>query len=189
MPTALVRAPVGGQITGRSKYCVSCGDGDSCFGSGNTHATCKGYSSPVDIAGTGTIRLYVNYPTVKSIVTLIGLECCCDACPDQYERTITVKLYGQPDGVYYIGAVMYGHVSNPLVTHNTTYNLTSSSKDLGSVPAGACNDCAFDCYTGPHCHMERSGGSTSAPCCCLNATQGSTTIYEWSFTCPVQPTK
>lgn len=179
MPTAIVRAPVGGQITGRTKYCVC--PGDTCSGSGNNHNTCRGWSSPVDIAGTGTITLFVNYPTVRSIITSVELKCCCADCADQYERTITVKLYALPDADGFIGSVMYGHVANPQVNHNWMYNLDSSSMDLGSVPGGSCNACNFACYTGPHCHMERSGGATIAPCCCLNATRGSTNIYQWSF--------
>ncbi len=62
------------------------------------------------------------------------LKCCCAACADQYERTITVKLYALQNADGLIGSVMYGHVANPQVVHNMMYNLTSSSRDLGSVP-------------------------------------------------------
>lgn len=179
MPTAFVYAPVGGQITGRTKYCVC--PGDSCSGSGSNHSTCKGWSTPVDIAGTGIITLFVNYPTVRSIITLVELKCCCAACADQYERTITVKLYALQNADGFIGSVMYGHVANPQVVHNMMYNLTSSSRDLGSVPTGSCSCGPFTCFSGPHCHMEQSGGVSGAPCCCVTANRGSTSIYQWSY--------
>jgi hypothetical protein len=182
MATAYVRSPISGTITGRDKYCGCPG---VCNGNGSNHSTCRGWASPVDIGGSGNLVLRVNYPTVQSIKTLIGDQCCCDPCPDEYERTVTVELYGQPNAACYIGSVMYGHVSNPQVNHNTIYNLTSGNKTLGTVPGGSCNSCAFgSCYTGAHSHMERLGGTTVAPCCCTGVT-GSTNIYKWTFECPI----
>ena len=184
MPTAYLRAPVSGTITGRENYCVCPGD---CDGGNTVHARCRNWTSPVDIGGNGNLVLRVNYPTVQSIKTIIGDQCCCDACPDEYERTITVQLYGQPNAACYIGSVMYGHVVNPQVANNTTYNLTSGNKTLGTVPGGSCDVCTFgSCYTGAHSHTERSGGTTVAPCCCSSVTS-STNIYKWTFQCPTGP--
>jgi len=166
------------------------GVGDICNGSCGNHGTCVGGTSPVDIARTGgswNLYLRVNYPTVKSIKTYVELRCC-TGCATKYRRTIKVKLYQCPNAIGYIGTVMYAHVDNPQVAHNKVYNLTSSSKKLGTMPTGSCGGC----YTGPHSHMERSGGSTSAPCCATDVST-STKIYSWTFTpfpvCPTSPEK
>lgn len=177
MATAYVRSPISGCITGRTQYCCgACTGGDVCSGSCGTHGTCVGWSSPVDIAGSGGLYLRVNYPTVRSIRTIVELRCCSSSCANKYRRTIKVELYAQSNAVCYIGSVMYGHVDGPLVSSNTVYNLSSSSKQLGTVPSGSCGGC----YTGPHSHMERSGGSTSAPCCAASVST-STNIYSWTF--------
>jgi hypothetical protein len=62
------------------------------------------------------------------------------------------------------------------------YNLTSSSKKLGTAPAaGGCG-----CYGGYHSHMERSGGTTLSGICCATSVSSSTNIYSWTFT-PINP--
>lgn len=173
MPTAYVYAPIGGTITGRGNYCgVPC-DNDPCGGDHGAHSTCKGWLSPIDIGGTGDINLYVNYPTINGIFTLVEYECC-NNDQNNYGRAITVELYS---GETYVGAVMYGHVANPTVTHNRFYALTSNSKKLGTVVGGVFGTC----YTGAHVHLERSGGVTQAPCCCATATRGTTILYRWVF--------
>ena len=176
MATAYVRSPINGCITGRTQYCCGGCAGDVCSGSCGAHGTCVGGTSPVDIGGSGDIYLRVNYPTVKSIKTVVQLRCC-TGCADKYRRTIKVELYECPGAIYYIGAVMYAHVDNPQVANNWVYDLTSSSKKLGTAPSGSCGGC----YTGPHSHMERSGGSTIAPCCAVGVST-STNIYSWTFT-------
>jgi hypothetical protein len=129
--------------------------------------------------------LRVNYPTVRSVVAWVELRCCNAGCGDNFRRTITLDLYAQANAICYIGSVMYGHIVNPLVANGQTYNLTSSSLQIGTVPAGACGGC----YTGPHSHMERLGGVSLAPCCCTAVTS-STNIYKWDFnpsSCPSAP--
>lgn len=178
MTTAYVQSPIGGYISGRTNYCCVvnnvCSDG-SCTGSCSPHGTCKGWSSPVDIGGSGSLYLRVNYPTVRSIVTWVEFKCC-SSYPDDIRRTITVDLYYQQNAVCYIGSVMFGHISSPQVGNGVTYNLTSSTKWIGNVPTGYTGGC----YTGPHSHMERFGGSTLAPCCCQTV-YTSTNIYSWAF--------
>jgi hypothetical protein len=173
--TVYVRSPISGYITGRDKYCVA--NDTVCNGSGNPHGRCRGWSSPVDIGGSGSLYLRVNYPNVRSVVTYVELRCCAGTtCGNNFKRTITVELYGRVDGLCYIGSVMYGHVSSPAVSNGETYNLTSGSLLLGTVTSGSCSGCS----TGPHSHMERSGGSVVAPCCGA-AVSTSTNIYRFTW--------
>ena len=185
MPTVYVYSPADGIITGRANYCGSPCDADPCTGDHGTHGTCKGWSSPVDIdAYDGEeLKLYVNYPTVKSIKTLVQYECCCDA-QNKYGRAIIVELYAKQNAVCYIGSVLYGHVDNPQVTNNAVYNLSSSSKTLGYAPGGTYSCGGSTCYSGSHSHMERHGGATVAPCCCTDTVKGSTSIYKFIFSDP-----
>jgi len=178
MPDVYVYSPVDGIITGRSNYCIPCPA--PCSGDQGTHSTCRGWSSPVDVDAVDNeqVVLYVN-SLVKSIRTFVENRCCSAACGNDYRRAITVELYGQLNANCLIGSVMYGHVSNPQVTHNTVYNLAGTSKILGNAPGGNCGTC----YTGSHTHMERSGGSTVAPCCCVDTVKGSTAIYKWIGAC------
>lgn len=186
MATAYVRSPYNGTITGRTKHCVC--PGDTCYGSGSDHGSCKGGSwagTSIDVSGSGDLYLRVNYPTVRSVVTWVALECCGGSgCADQYRRMVTVDLYALPNAVCYIGSVAYGHVANPQVGNGQTYNLTSSSKMLGTAASGSCGTCS----TGPHAHMERLFGSTVAPCCCTTVTTA-TNIYKWNFDPLHCPTK
>lgn len=142
------------------------------------------------LSGSLDVYLRVNYPTVKSIKTFVGLTCCssCTEYPD-FRRRIKVELYQCPDAVGLIGTVFYAHIASPQVSDNTIYNLTSSSKKLGTAPApGGCG-----CYGGYHSHMERSGGATLSGICCATSVLSSTNIYSWTFTpispCPSAPVK
>lgn len=178
MAYVFVYSPVGGIITGRANYCLPCPA--PCDGDQGAHSTCVGWSSPVDIDANDNETIYLYASTlVKSIRTLIELECCCTCGNNDYCRAIKVELYGLFNAECLIGSVLYGHVANPQVTHNTVYN--ASSKLLGYAPP--CNGCGCGCYTGSHSHMERSGGSTVAPCCCVDTTKGSTAIYRWNAAC------
>lgn len=181
MAYAYVRSPFYGCITGKTQYCCDqCENPDDvCDGSCGNHDTCVGGSQPIDIAG-GAVDLYlrVNYPNVRSLKTFVEIRCCNGTgCADRYRRTIKVELYECPNAIYYIGSVMYAHVDNPQVSNNTVYNLTSSSKKIGTVPSGSCAGCT----SGPHTHMERSGGTRVAPCCGIYVTT-STNIYRWTYT-------
>lgn len=53
MPTAYVKAPITGTITGRDNYCGFPCDGNPCTGDHGAHGKCKSGSSPVDVAGSG----------------------------------------------------------------------------------------------------------------------------------------
>jgi hypothetical protein len=174
--TAYVRGPISGYITGRTKYCTYPYASDVCLGSGGVHGTCRGWSNPVDIGGSGGVYLRVNYPNVSSIVTYVELRCCGTSCVDNYRRAVTVELYGRANGVCYMGSVMFGHIANPVVSNGTLYNLSSSAKKLGTAPSGSCGGC----YTGAHSHMERSGGSVVAPCCGATVAT-STNIYKFTW--------
>lgn len=181
MATAYVYAPIGGIITGRENYCGFPCDNNPCTGDHGTHSTCKsGWLSPVDIAGTGSIYLYVNYPTVKSVKTFIEFECCCNVQND-YGRIIKVLLYGKQNSECYIGMVVFGHINSPAVSNNQLYNLTSNQLRLGQTVGGSHNCNGITCYSGTHVHMERWGGQTIAPCCCASAVKGGTPIYQWNF--------
>jgi hypothetical protein len=182
MATAYVRGPFSnGCISAKVKYCNhNCQGGDPCDGNGNTHGTCGGgaTNSAVDVAyvsGSLDVYLRVNYPTVNSIKTFVNTLCC--GCDDNYKRTIKVELYQCPNAIGYIGTVIYAHIASPQVNNNTIYNLTSSSKKLGTAPSTACG-----CYGGVHSHMERLGGSTLSTICCAVSVSSSSNIYSWNFT-------
>ncbi len=181
--TVYVRSPISGYITGRDQYCKPLSQGgDVCNGSQGTHGKCMSSSNPVDIGGSGSLYLRVNYPNVLSIVTYINLVCCNSSYGDNYRRMVTVELYGRANGVCYMGAVRFGHVASPAITNGTLYNLSGGSTLIGTVPSGN----PGSCYTGPHSHMERSGGSVVAPCCGATVST-STNIYKFTWnnvTCP-----
>lgn len=173
--TVYVRSPISGYITGRNNYCN--GGDPACNGSGAVHGTCRGWSNPVDIGGSGNLYLRVNYPNVRRVVTYVELRCCSTSYGSDYRRTVTAELYGLNDtGYCYVGSVMYGHVKSPAVSNGATYDLTSGSLKIGTVPSG--NPGA--CFTGPHSHMERSGGSVVAPCC-GGTVSTSTNIYKFTW--------
>lgn len=194
MATAYVRSPFSTEscISAKVKYCNNgCQGGDPCPGNGNNHGVCAGGAtgSAVDVAiiagGSYAVSLRVNYPTVKSIKTFVSLTCC-GGCVDKFRRRIKVELYQCLDAVGLIGTVFYAHIESPSVDDNVVYNLSSSTKPLGTAPApGGCG-----CYGGPHSHMERLGGSTPATICCALHVFSSTNIYSWTFTpitCPNSP--
>lgn len=176
--TAYVMASISGFITGRDQYCKPLNQGgDVCNGSQGqgVHGTCLSSSNPVDIGGSGSIYLRVNYPNVSSIVTYVALACC-SSMSDNYRRMVTVELYGRTNGVCYMGSVRFGHVASPAVSNGTLYNLTSGSKLIGTVPSGETSGC----YTGAHSHMERVSGSVVAPCCGITVTTA-TNIYKYTW--------
>jgi len=142
MPTAYVRSPISGCISGRDNYCAveagetCCNCGDVCHGPGGPHGSCAGGSSRVDICGGAgsAIKLRVNYPTIKSIQTWVstsgGPECCDGTgCAAQYKRTIKVDLFMEPNQEIYFGTVLYGHVNNPKVSNGQMINLASSTNN------------------------------------------------------------
>lgn len=135
MSTAYVYSPFTGTIS----------QGPGC---NSNHVVCGEGSSPVDIAGLGTIRLYVNYPTVKYIYVQIN-NLCCDVtgANADHRRTIKVDLYSASYCKF--GSVVYGHVRNPAVG-NGWRTLTSSSTVLGETVSVFHNIC----YQGIHIHME-----------------------------------
>jgi hypothetical protein len=179
MAYAYVYAPISGTVTGRDSYC-SCPCGN-CNGCGSAHGRCKNWASPIDIAGTGSIYLYVNYPTVRRVQTWVEYKCCCQETNNSYARSITVDLYVYDNGKYcYVGSVMYGHIANPTVNNGQWIDLTSSSLKLGDVIGGTYT-CTFTCYSGAHVHLERNLGETVAPCCCASVTAGTTAIYRFYY--------
>lgn len=176
--TVYVRSPISGFITGRTNYCKYPYGSDVCLGSGGVHGTCIGGSSPIDIGGSGSLNLHVNYPNILSIRTFVEIRCCPSTYGNDYRRTITVELYGKSNGLCYVGSVKYAHVASPAVSNNTLYNLTSGTKLLGAVPAGN----PGSCYTGPHSHMERVGGSVMPTGLCCGATvNSSTNVYKYTW--------
>lgn len=178
--TINIYSPISGIITGRDNYCIT--SDPICTGSGASHGSCSGGSSRVDIGGSGT--LYLRATNVKSFIPRISLACCGGtSCGDNFKRVIKIELYGKANGVCYIGAVLYGHVTSPTVSNATVYNLSGTSYAIGSVTTGSCSNCS----TGAHSHMERFGGSVVAPCCGLSVSS-STVIYRFtwddSISCP-----
>lgn len=211
MAYAYVYAPISGIVTGRDYYCNCPACYGNCSGCLNAHGRCKNWSSPIDIAGTGStcptpgsICLYVNYPTVRRVRTWVEYLCCCKEPNNSYARSITVDLYIYDNGKYcYVGSVMYGHVANPTVSNGQWIDLTSRSYKLGDIvggcylckscpnPSDQCNcptcscsnrDCRCTvCYSGSHVHLERYLGETVAPCCCVDVAQGTTAIYRFYY--------
>ncbi len=181
MAYAYVYAPISGTITGRDYYCtddLGCRCPGSCSGCLSTHVPCKGWASPVDIAGTGSVYLYVN-TAVRKVQTWVELRCCSSGDGTDYRQAITVDLYVYNNGKYcYVGSVMYGHVANAQVQNGAWYDLSSSGGKLklGDVPGGK-----LWCYSGPHTHMERYLGEVVAPCCCASVQAGTTVIYRFYY--------
>lgn len=165
--TVYVYASISGTIgsTGNGYYC-----------SGGTHSPCNStHSKCVDIIGSGTIKLIVNYPYVRSFYTTITYECA-PGCADKYRRLLTLDLYGDTNQTCYVGTVAYGHVDTPYVTNGSVGILTSGTYSIGTVPSGSCGTW----YTGPHSHMEMAGGTLMSLSC--NQTVGSSTaIYSFRY--------
>ncbi len=194
MPYAYVYAPVSGTITGLDQYC-------SCVGSTKPHPRCccdqlcrDQWYNPVDIGThrqTPSIWLYFSIG-IRSIRTFIRYLCC-DGCSGQqhdYSRTVIVELYAEPNAVCYIGAVKFGHVAFPQVQDGQIYNFSGATSIKigyvvgGDYPPNCKNEGKECCYTGPHVHMERSGGERVAPPCCATVSEGTTPIYRWYYQTP-----
>jgi hypothetical protein len=162
MPTAYVYSPFTGDIS----------QGPGCNGN---HSFCGSGSSPVDVAGLGTINLYVNYPTVKYVSIQIGSLCCqgvAGADADQ-RRTVKIDLFDANSCKF--GTVLYGHVRQVMVG-NGWRTLTSGTLPIGQTVS------TYNamCYRGIHVHMQRIGGTTNVSCG-ADVNQGSSIIYYWGI--------
>ncbi len=192
--TVYVKSPIAGTISGRANYCTDNLPGTPypdpiCTGSLGTHLPCMGWSNPVDVGGSGSLYLRVNYPNVRSIRTTVKPACCLNSIYDtcssiaNYRQVVVVDLYGGADGLcYYMGSVMYGHVASPAVVDKGLYVVPASGQILlGTVPSGSCViDPQHKCFTAPHSHMEVTGGTVVAPCCGASVS-GSTNIYKFTW--------
>jgi hypothetical protein len=180
--TVYVKSPISGSITGRTYYCTQPGPDPDCYGtsSNGTHYSCmSGWYYPVDISGTGTLYLNVNYPNVLSVITWVSLICCGSGCDASLRRIITVELYGRQYGRCYIGSIEYGHVNSVYITNGATYNLTSGSLSLGTV--SQVSGCS--CSTGAHAHMavNTSNSQTPQAPCCGGSVTTATNIYKFTW--------
>lgn len=161
MPTAYVYSPFTGYIS----------QGPGCNGN---HVLCGSGASPVDVAGSGTIKLYVNYPTVKYVYVQVALLCCnVSGANDDQKRTVKLDLYDAQSCLY--GSVLYGHIRSLQVSHGQWITLTSSNLPIGQTVSTLHSTC----YQGIHIHMQRSGGTTHTSCG-ANVNQGTTPIYSWN---------
>jgi hypothetical protein len=170
MPTGYVYAPVSGYIS----------QGPGCNG---IHQLCGSGSDPIDVAGTGTIYFYCNYPTVKSVhVTTDFL--CCPGQANNYRQTVTIKLYANQNGICYLGAVRYGHINLNLELANGLQNITRSNYRIGTTVSPKLCDSGC-CYVGIHLHMQRESGISLVTCSQQNINAGTTAIYKFTVaSCP-----
>jgi len=151
------------------------------------HVACSGGSLLTDISKYGSagtsIKLYVNYPTVKSI-QFIRVDNCC-SCNDNTRHAGIVELYREANKTCYIGSILYGHLANPAASYwqNLTGGYVGVLGSIVSTP-GSCS-----CYTGEHVHLEvwgpAQGTVTRLVTNNQSVSQGTTPIYKWDFTgCP-----
>jgi hypothetical protein len=180
MPTVYVYAPFTGRITGLDNYC-----------NGSPHYPCRNAQpyqvSPVDIATSGSVLKIYLYPSrVSGVYVYIQSRCCCSYA-SSYGRTIIVDLYSI-EGCY-VGSVWYGHV-DPLPYDDPDkpkevregWNPINGPLPLGRTTLGqCCAPCGCSsgcCYTGPHVHMERTGGARLSLYCGQIVSGGQTPIYS-----------
>lgn len=181
MGTGYVYAPFSGTITQcNSGSHTPCTDG----GSPSTH-------KPVDIsAAAGTsIRLYVNYPSIRCVSwqedTSGSFECCDgQSVPTDLKRAIRVWLYGKPNFECPVGWVLFGHINKSgfsIPNGNISQNYVGK---LGTI----INASGYGCYSGPHLHMEVSSawGYNSGCSTGSSVTGGTTRLYKQDFSCPIQ---
>lgn len=154
------------------------------YNHGPTDRYCSIQNQMVDLsreaAAGHNIDVYVNYPSVKS-VEFIRVDTCCP-CTSNTKNAVKVNLYSSYGKVGYIGAVLYGHMTNPL---------GSQWKNLGGNWAGSVGKVlGFDyCYcfgdpssnTGAHVHLETWGGTRLTPSTIPYVYAGSTAIYRWYY--------
>jgi len=183
MPTIYVYAPFTGNISQcNDDYHCPCTDGSSCVYSG---------LKPIDIsavAGT-VIKLYVNYPYIKSINwsedTGGGSFECCDSesTPTNLKRAVKVNLYADVNYGCYVGWVLFGHVD---ATGRNLPNGNISQKEVGVV-GKVSSGSGYTCYGGPHLHMEVGGLEISGSCYVNKSlTGGTTALYTRTYSqCPV----
>ena len=145
------------------------------------HNDCSGGQKLMDLSRDNTqglpLDVYVNYPSVKS-VKFERLDNCCNICGQDIQNAVKVKLYGAINKQCYFGAILYGHLNNPIA---------AGWKNLGSSWAGrvgyvvnAPGNCT--CYTGEHVHLEVWGGQRLVSNYAY-VYKGSTPIYKWTFGC------
>lgn len=179
MPTVRVYAPVSGTVTrcNTSNHCP-CTDSCQCGG-----CFAVDISAP---AGTA-IKLYVNYPYIKSIYweedTSGSFECCdSQNVPVDLKRAVRIHLYDYNN--CYVGWVLFGHV-DPTGRNLPNGSISGSEVGIvGRVPSGS----GYVCYSGPHVHMEinPSWGYGFSCASGVTVTAGTTIIYQRSYsTCPI----
>ena len=162
-----VYAPITGTITGLDSYC-----------GGGYHPTRSGYSSPRDIAGTGSLVFYGS-TNVKSIRVTALYNSICAGYPAPWSNGVKVDLYSALNGGGYVGTVYYGHCANPSNAGLQNARIWT----IGSVPT-TCpnNNCNNTCFTGAHSHMEKRASyiAEAMPLTCGQTVYaGSTVIYRW----------
>jgi hypothetical protein len=181
MPTVYVYAPVSGTVI-RCNTSAHCPCTDSC--------PCGGcYAIDISASAGTQIKLYVNYPYIKSVYweedTSGSFECCDGVnVPIDLKRALRVHLYADYNYGCYVGWVLFGHIDP---TGRNIQNGNISSREVGvvgRVPSGS----GYSCYSGPHVHMEVAPSWGYAFSCGSGVTVsiGYTAIYYRSYsTCPV----
>lgn len=154
------------------------------------HQACSGGSLLADISKSGSagtsIKLYVNYPTVKSVQVTRVDSCCTCANNPNTRNAVKVDLYRENNKTCYIGTILYGHLDAPVSSY--WKNLTSGSVgSLGKIIATPAN--CNTCYSGEHVHLEvwgpAQGTVTRLVVNNQAVTGGTTPIYKWDFSgCP-----
>jgi hypothetical protein len=190
MPTVYVYAPFTGRITGLDNYC-----------SGGAHTPCRNAQpaqvSPVDIATSGVVLKIYFYASRSSKVYISTENRCCYSNTGSYGRTRIVDIFSI-EGCY-VGSVWFGHVdyipyNDPDKSKEASdgWHVVSGPLLLGQTPQGlCCAPCGCSsgcCYTGPHTHMERTGGTRVSLYCGQIVTGGTTPIYRFDYSIPC-PTK
>lgn len=185
MPTVYVYAPLSGKIT-------QCNDNYHCPCTDSSDPNRCVYSSlkPIDISAVGgtAIKLYVNYPYIKSISweedTGGGSFECCDgeSTPTDLKRAVRVYLYADYNHACLVGWVLFGHVDED---GRNLPNGNISQKEagvVGKVSSGS----GYDCYGGAHLHMEVGILEISGSCFVTkDLTGGTTAVYTKTYsTCP-----
>lgn len=131
-----------------------------------------------DAAVGNWINLYVSYPTIKSVEFQRPDNCC--PCTQNTKNAVKVLLYGEYNKNCYLGAILYGHMTNPISPGWTNLNGNFGGQ-IGKVLG---TDYCW-CYgnpstgTGAHVHTEVWLG-TRTTYSGQYVYQGSTVIYQWA---------
>lgn len=153
------------------------------FHHGVNDSSCSGGGSMMDLAREAVIGhgiyVYFNYPAVKS-VEFVRVDSCCP-CTQNTKNAVKVHLYGEYGKSYYIGTILYGHMTNPTNSHWINLGGNYAGK-VGNVLGTDYCWCYADpgSGTGAHVHAEVWGGSR-LPSSGSYVYQGSTAIYRWYF--------